>query len=279
MWFLLALVAGLLFAINKLIFRAVFVKEVNPVSFLAIHDGLAGLLLLPLALLSFTLPQSPKVWAALVLGILFIFIANYFAALSLKNTEASIYQIVGQSRHVVVLFGAAILFSEPILPIKIISVLLIIAGVVVAIKQNTKIKLTKGIVYALISGVAIGLAFLFIKLAAEDVRPVVSASMALIISGFLSYLVTVVMKHKDTKIAVEHRSQLLIASIIFAVFELTLFTALDIGEASRVTPVTQSSMIFTIVGAYIFLNERKHLTQKVVGASLIVLGIAILYFL
>lgn len=47
MWFILALAAGFLFAADRLIFRAVFTKGANPVAFMATHDFMAGMLLVP----------------------------------------------------------------------------------------------------------------------------------------------------------------------------------------------------------------------------------------
>jgi drug/metabolite transporter (DMT)-like permease len=87
MWFFLALLAGFLFAVNRLISRAVFTKGVNPIAFLAIHEFVAGVLLLPIAMANFSLPQSFKTWAALVLCAVFILLADLFGSLSLKNIE------------------------------------------------------------------------------------------------------------------------------------------------------------------------------------------------
>jgi len=279
MWFILALLAGLLFAVNKLISRAMFVNGVNPIAFLAVHDLLAGLLLVPLAILNFSLPHSDKTWLALILCVLFIFLANFFAALSLEKTEASLYQIAGQSRHVVVLFGAYFLFSEAVSLAKIISIILIVLGVGVALLNKSRLKLTLGINYAFVSAFFIGLAFLFVKLAAVDVKPAFLGSLGLIVSGLLAYgLLFVTKKRPSPMIPTGYRGQLVIAAAIFAVMELCLFTALHIGEASRVTPVTQSSVIFTLVGGYIFLSERANIKQKIIGCFLIGTGIGLLYF-
>src|SRR5688500_14524213 len=200
MWFVLSLVAGLLFAVNKLIFRAVFTKAVNPIGFLAAHDFLAGLLLLPVAFLQFSLPQSPRTWIGLVLGVFFIFLANLFAALSLEKTEASIYQIAGQLRHAVVLFGGLLLFNEAITFSKLLAIVLIMAGVAVAIKEKSRLRFTIGVNYAFLSAITIGSAFLFIKLASEDVKPVVAASISLLVSGLLAYVVFAASKHKTKQL-------------------------------------------------------------------------------
>lgn len=69
------------------------------------------------------------------------------------------------------------------------------------------------------------------------------------------------------------------ATGIFAIFEFVFFTALAVGEASKVTPVTQSSMIFTLIGGYLFLHEKQHMLQKLIGSILIAIGIVSLYFI
>jgi len=38
-------------------------------------------------------------------------------------------------------------------------------------------------------------------------------------------------------------------------------------------------MIFTLIGGYLFLNEKDRIKQKVIGGTLIVIGIAMLYFI
>jgi len=276
---MLSLLAGLLFAANKLIFRKVFTKDVHPIAFLSAHDSIAGLLLLPVALFNLSYPHSTKTWLALIVGVLLIFVANLFAALSLKYTEASIYQIVGQLRNVVTLIGGYILFNEAINLGKVVSIALVILGVIIAIKEKSRLQLSKGVVYAFISGITIALAFLFIKEATVDVKPAFSASLSLIVSGLLAYCLITVKHERPAKLVpTEHRKQLLIAALIFAVFELVLFTALNLGQASKVTPATQSSMIFTLIGGYIFLHERNRIKQKLIGGGLVALGIGLLLF-
>lgn len=280
MWFILSLLSGLLFAANRLIVRSALTKNVDPMAFGSVHEALAGLFLLPIAFFSFSLPQSVSIWIALLLGIFFIFLCDLFAFLALEKIEASLYQIIGQLRHVVVLFGAFLLFTENISPIKIFSIVLIIFGVYIALLAKSKVKINKGAIYAFLSTVFIALAFLFIKMASVDVSPAFSSSLSLIISGILMYLLLLRRGAKPTEImSIPHLKQLFIAAAIFSAFELSLFTALTIGEASRVTPVTQSSMIFTLVGGYIFLKEKDRLKEKVFGCILIAIGIGLLYFI
>lgn len=277
MWFLLALVAGLTFAVNRLLIRSVFTKTGDPIIFGAIHELLAGLLLLPIGLLFFSLPQSPQIWIALAVGIFLIFLTDLFGFLALQTIEASLLQIVNQLRHVVVLIGAYFFFTEAITLIKVVSIFFIIFGILVALKSKSKFEMSKGVFYAFLSTVCIAFALLCIKMASVDVSPVFSAPLGLMISGILiTTLLTI--KKETIKFPSTHRKELFIAAGLFAVFEISLFTALAIGEASKVTPVTQSSMIFTLIGGYLFLNERSHIKQKIFGGIFIVVGIILMYF-
>src|SRR5688572_9515616 len=106
MWYVLSLLVGLTFSANRLIIRSVFTKNPHPMAFGALHEFLAGLFLLPIGLYFFSLPQSPKTWLALILGIFLIFLTDLFALLALRKLEASLLQIITQLRHVIVLFAA-----------------------------------------------------------------------------------------------------------------------------------------------------------------------------
>ncbi len=278
MWFLPSLICGLTFAANRLLIRSVFTKHSNPMIFGAVHELLAGLFLLPIGIFFFSLPQSPKTWLALSLGIFFIFLCDLFGFLALRKIEVSLLQIINQLRHIVVLLGAYLLFAEIISPTKVISIFFIMFGVFVALVGKSKITMNKETLYAFLSTISISCALLFIKMASADVAPAFSGTLSLIISGVLIYVLLIVRGEKPAKlIPIEHRKQLFIAAGIFAVFELAFFTALAVGEASKVTPVTQSSMIFTLIGGYVFLNERNHMKQKIIGSLLIAIGIILLY--
>lgn len=280
MWFILSLVAGLTFAANRLIVRSVFTQSSNPLAFGAVHELLAGLFLLPIALFYFSLPQSPQIWMALSAGVFLIFLTDLFAFLALRNIEASLLQIINQLRHVVILFGAFLLFTEIISFTKILATLLIILGIFIALKGKSNLMINKGTIYGVLSTICISFALLFIKMASVDVAPAFSASLGFIVAGVLIYFLLLVRGERPAHfLPATHRKELFLAAGIFAVFELVLFIALAIGEASRVSPITQSSLIFTILGGYIFLNERSHMRQKIIGSAFIALGIGMMYFI
>jgi drug/metabolite transporter (DMT)-like permease len=281
MWFLLALLSGLLFAINKLIFRfALKSGKVNALTFISIHELVAGLLILPFAASKLPYNASIYVFILITATTLLIFAADVLSTFALQKIEAGFYQIIGQLRHPVVLIGAFYLFDEALGLQKLIAVSLVIIGVLIALYDKNKLlKLNIGIIQAILSTVFIAFGFLLIKITTGYVEPIALGSISLTGAGLLGLVVASSTKNLNVRhMNVNTKGLLLGAAIIFAVFEVVLYTALDVGEASRVTPVMQSSMVFTLVGGYVFLHERSNLIQKIIGSIVIILGITTLYF-
>lgn len=281
MWFILALISGLLFAINKLIFRfALKGGKVNALTFISIHELIAGLLILPFALRSMPYDATSYVVLLIIATTLLIFAADVLSTFALQKIEAGFYQIIGQLRHPVVLIGAAYLFDETLDLQKLIAVSLVVIGVLIALYDKNKLlKLNIGIIQAILSTVFIAFGFLLIKITTRYVEPIALGSISLTGAGLLGLMVAGSTKNLYVRHMNNNTKRLLLAAaIIFAIFEVVLYTALDIGEASKVTPVMQSSMVFTLVGGYIFLQERSNLIQKIIGSIVIILGITTLYF-
>ncbi len=278
MWFTLALLAGLLFAINRLLIRSTLTRGGNPVAFMAVHNGIAGILLLPVALYYFNPPSNLENWSLLLLSTFTYFLVDLFTFLSLRTVEASVFQIIAQLRHIVVLAGAYFLFSERVTSSKVIAIVLLVVGVAIAALGKTGIKPTKDVIYAIQSAAFIGFAFLLTKLLADDVSIAFLASFGFIGCSVLAFLTLAIRNDIPKRLLPTKPTKLLVAGAIFAVFELVFFAALATGEASKVTPVQQSAMVFSLIGGYIFLNERQRLKQKLIGSVLIALSIGLLYF-
>jgi uncharacterized membrane protein len=67
-----------------------------------------------------------------------------------------------------------------------------------------------------------------------------------------------------------------ITGVFFGLALLTFLAALSMGEVSRVTPISESSIVLVLVGGMFFLGEKDRLFQKVAGSLLILVGIILL---
>lgn len=129
------------------------------------------------------------------------------------------------------------------------------------------------IIFALLAALASASVVTLSKAAIKDVPP----SLVFAIEAVLILLVswgTVLFQDLLPDIAKIERKTwlvLLVAGVLTAVSSLLVFRALSIGDASRVSPLTNISLVFSITLAAIFLKEK--LTwQVMLGAALMACG-------
>jgi len=276
-WFILSILAGLTFAGARVVARASLRKQGSPLAFTAIHDFIAGLALLPFIWIQLELPTLSITWLYFFGFITFAFLTDWFAFLALQNIDVSEYQIINQSRNIFILFGGLLLFSEVITTSKLLSVFLIILGVIVVMYERSKLRINRGFVFTILSTLFAVIAFSFVKLAIVDFSETAFASFGLLAVGIISFG-CVGFRAKEIKKELQLNAKgIILAAILFSGFELSLFLALNIGEISRVIPVTQSSLIFAVLAGILFLRERTRLPQKAIGTVLVGIGIVLMY--
>ncbi|MFA5107776.1 MAG: DMT family transporter [Patescibacteria group bacterium] len=278
-WFTFSLLAGLLFAASRVVARFVLRKQGNALAFTALHDFIAGLCLLPFLFIGFHWPTQPITWLYFSGVVVFAFLCDWLAFLALRLIDVSLYQIVNQVRHIFVLVGGLLLFQESITWIKVVAIVLITLGVGVAVSEKTRFTLNRGVILSIISTLFAIVAFLFAKLAVRDFSETAAASLELMLIGILAFSC---LGFRPKPLVSELRLQkwgLVVSGLLFGGFEVILFYALRVGEASRVIPVTQSSVVFALIAGLVFLRERQRLPQKISGAILIGVGIVAMYLL
>lgn len=278
-WFILSLFAGLLFAASRVVARSVLRSQGNALAFTSVHDFIAGLILVPFFFWHFRLPDQAVTWLYFLGIVIFAFLCDWLAFLALKHIDVSLYQIVNQVRHIFVLFGGLLLFQEAITWIKVIAVVMITLGVAIAVSEKARLTLNQGVILSIISTLFAVIAFLFAKLTVRDFSETTAASLELMLIGLIAFSF---LKFRPSRLVAELRLQkwgLIVSGLLFGGFEASLFAALRLGEASRVIPVTQSSVIFALLAGIIILRERSRLAQKIAGAFLTGLGIIIMYVL
>ncbi|MFH1439994.1 MAG: DMT family transporter [Candidatus Woesearchaeota archaeon] len=278
-WFIAALFAGLFFASSRIISRFALRKNGNPLAYTALHDLTAGLILIPFLLFDFTFPSQVIPWIFFGITTFFLFLTDYLTFKSIQLIDISLYQILIQVRHIVVLFGGLLLFSEQITLPKMFAILLIILGAIIALYKKSKFDWSKGIVYAILAGLCASIAFLASKTALNGFSNTTFASFVLIGIGLISFAF---MKFDDKKIIYEFKInswKILIAAVLFGGFELLQFLAIKIGEVSKAIPVIQISLVFAVIGGIVLLKEYDRLIQKIIGMILIIAGIIIMNIL
>lgn len=276
-WFFFSLLAGFAFAASRGVARFVLREKGSVLAFTAVHDVLAGLVLLPFIGWQLHLPTEASTWLFFCFFVVVAFLSDWTAFMTLKYIGISLYQIISQLRHVLIIFGGLVFFSEAITFAKVASIAIIIVGVIIAIYEKSTID-KKGVWYAFVSMFFGAVLFLVAKRTVADFSEMAFASFGLIAAGLLSLCF---LRFSIPKVVNEIKVQrwwLVFAAALFSIFEFSLFTALHLGEASRVVPVTQSSLVFAVLGGIILLREHDHMIRKIIGMLVISFGIGILYF-
>jgi len=278
-WFIAALLTGLFFASSRLVSKYVLRKKGNPLPYTALHDLIAGIVLIPFFFFDFALPSEGKTWVFFGLTVFFLFLADYLVFKSIKLIDISLYQIIIQVRHIFVLIGGFILFTEGITLPKVIAIFLIMFGASVALYQKSKLHWSKGAIFAFFQALFASLGFFTAKFALRDFSEASFASLELMGIGLLGFLF---MKLDAKKLFSEFKLnhwKLVLAAVLFGFFELFMFISLKLGDISKVIPVTQVSLVFVVFGGIVLLKEYERVYQKLAGTVLIIIGILLMYLI
>ena len=133
--------------------------------------------------------------------------------------------------------------------------------------------------WAIASAVFAALTAIFAKVGVSGVDPDVATAIrtVLIVAALAAYLWLAGKTLQVGQLSARTWTFLALSACATGASWLCYFRALQLGPASSVAPVDKLSVVFVILGAWIFLGE--HLTPlKIGGASLITLGAIILAF-
>ncbi|EKD56072.1 MAG: hypothetical protein ACD_58C00305G0010 [uncultured bacterium] len=278
-WFSIALLAGLLFSVSRTFSRFALRKAGDYFVYTIIHDFIAGLIILPLIFIGLHWPTQSITWLYFILTMVSLYLTDVFTFKALQFGDVSTYQIVTQVRNVFILFFGLIIFGEQITIYKLLAVLLIIIGATIALREKSKIHFNKAVYYTIIASFFVAVGLTISKLTLRDFSPFAFASLSLM-GGSLLGLMSI--KFDSKKIIRElavNKWLLILTGGIFGFYEFCQFLATKLGEVSRVTPVLQSSLVFTVLMGIFLLGEKQHFWQKILGTIIIIGGILMLNYL
>ena len=277
-WFLFSLSAGFFFATSRLVTRYLLRKKGNALAFTALHDVCASLVILPLfAFIPWSFPTQAGTWVYFFGIVFFAFLSDWTAFAALKKIEASLYQMIHQIRHVLILFGGFLFFGEAVTIMKVFGIMLVIGGVSIALYDGSTFLWHRGVWMTVVSTVCAVIAFVFVKFTVQDFSAPAAAFFELLAVAALSL---VFLRGNMRAIVQEWRWQrwgVVLAGFCFGAFELSLYAALSVGEISRVIPVTQSALVFAVLGGILLLQEYERLAQKIIGTSFLVVSFIFLF--
>jgi DME family drug/metabolite transporter len=278
---LFALITAICFGLNPVTLKIGFSRGGRPDTGMIVGLIVAVpfyLLLLPLAGGPHLDLVTPTALFGFVLGGLFgTGIGRRWLYIAIDRIGASPATAIKNAAPVISAILAAILFSEPVTPLRWAAIVAIVAGVVLVTwkpGQGARRWLDVGVLAAIGAAVTYGIRPLFLKfgLEAADLpltSAVVGATAALayaLLFGDRSGLRTI---HREPAFRL-----FLLSGLLQAVGFLALNVGLSGGIVSTVYPVTASAPLFAILFTAILLRGKETLNWRIVlGAAAVVAGV------
>ncbi|MCK4781425.1 DMT family transporter [Candidatus Parcubacteria bacterium] len=274
LWILLGILSYLSYAISTSIDKCLMNHGWNPLVTNTVKMFFDGLILLIIGLIFFNLSFTSELLIySLLLGFLYAFSGIlYFKCLKYKDVGEVVPYL--QSFTILLVFiGSIFLFSESVNSYNYIGILLIIIGVyLVLLKDGLKIPKIDKILFFIFLIVILNTGYiLVVKSSLHNIEPINIAIM-MYFSTTLVLLGFSIFHSKQKEIFKVKNLKIIPAAFFGALGTLFLYSALSIGNASKVYPLAGLESVFVFIIATIFLKEKFFL-YRFIGTIIVFAGI------
>lgn len=279
MWHYYAILTVLSGSVSSIVLRKLMKKEESdPVLFTITFQFILTLVVLAYALImGFEFPPPSFLWPRLLLSAVLYAVGslcNFYASRHLPAGENSILAASGIlitiGLGVTVLGNSFSLFNS-------IGVLLILASIII-LYGGGRMKLNRGVVYALGVAVFYSLAVINDVIIIRSYNPI---SFLPVMSFLPGVVLAFIFPKKAMKIGKlmnrKSLSHIVVYSVFYGISAITYYQALYTGASiSQLSPISRASIIITVILGALFLGERDNLVRKVMSAVLVSGGVLLL---
>lgn len=275
-WQLLTAISVLALSLSIILQRILIHKDkIDPVSYAVSFQLIVTVILTICALLfgSWSLDLD-GLWIPAIGCMILFGIGHVVYARTLQRVEASVFSVLFASHAVWVSMVGVFVLGETLRYWQILGTFLIFASVVLIVKNIWAVKLNKGILMGLLTGVLFGLAISGWAYVGRTVEALPWAAVSFGGSVFVSFLVS---PRSIGTIRSVMRSNLIwklcALGVIYGVGSVAMLFAYKEGSFALVSPLRQTGIIVTTVLAIAFFpTERKNIKRKVAASVLAVSG-------
>lgn len=276
-WFLISFTAGLTSSGYNFLNRFILKGRDDPTVYAWYTELTRVLVFGTLAVFDWHIILTPySIMLFLLLG-LTEFIGAYWYMKMHFYSELSLSSILSRTRLIWVPIVGFFLLGEKLFLLDYVGILVIFLGVSITIAPK-KLLIDKGALYANLSAFMIALNIVIAKMLIPFASPIV-INLALALPSV--FLFPLFMKNSQTRISNGLKTHIALKTFaaLISIIQIYLFVvALQYGDASKVNAVYQSMMIFAVIAGIIFLKERERIVQKLIGATVTIIGVVLLGF-
>jgi drug/metabolite transporter (DMT)-like permease len=254
-------------------------SKINPITLAIGFQLIVGIIIGIFAFIhGFHIPDLSPILLNLFLMVFLNSVGNITRFSSLKYIELSEFMILFQISVVTTVVISILFLKDKFLPINILGLVFVLSGAILVSWKSQKFALSKGEIFALLSGVCLGAEMANDAFIVRGFDVPTYLFFALMIPGTITWMFYF-RKTKDLKNLFQ-KSQIKVfgaATIFYAISVVAVFLSYQIGRnMARISSIYASSIILTVILAIIFLKERKKLPIKIIAAILGTIGVILL---
>ncbi len=281
-WLLLTFISALSGSLARIL-QKVLLKDTqsDPFAFSFAFQVSVAIIFLLYTLLTGTLelPDMRGLFVNLAAMTILYSVGNICLFTAFKKAEASEVSIVFASSTVWSVIAAMMLLGERIHVLNVLGIACIVLSIIVINYTSSTWTLSKGHALALVGAIFYGVAFTndaYIVSRYDSLTSYMIIAFAFPAITSLLYRpasVTALRQYLRASML----KNLLLSSFIYAVSAFSIFAAFKMGgKAAIISPIQQTSIMFTVIFGYFLLDEKDKVKQKVAAALLAFIGVLLL---
>jgi drug/metabolite transporter (DMT)-like permease len=224
----------------------------------------------------FSISVNPHVLLLLALSVMLWALVDAFLFSAFKYEEASILSGIFPLNFVFTFVVSVVFFHSVINPTIVIGFLIIMAASLLIGVYHTRLRPSKGMVFALLYSFFLGVALGFNSEVVKSfsIPPYMFA--AFLFPALANLLIFLRPKGAELRyeLQVQWKKILLNAAVMDASF-FFLLKAFQLGNVPQVVALTASSTLLTVLAGVVVLKEDKHIALKIIAAGLATLGVVL----
>ena len=276
-WELFA-VMGIITTSIAALFERVLMRDdtSDPISFAIIFQFLLGAITLSLALVfgKFILPTDGTMWFRYIISA-FLWAGSTAASLNaMKLLPVGEAIIIGTFNIIVTITLGILLFNEKLSLNTILGTLLIITAILIVFSEKLSFKSRSGIIFALLSAFFGGIAVINDMFILNTYEAFSYTTIMSILPGFVLLLVFPKQLIKNYRLFnLKIIKTMTLLAFFYSIQAITYYLAIEQNAPiSKLSPLSKSSIILTVLLAAIFLKEKTHIPKKILAAIIVTVG-------
>ncbi len=266
MWLSFALLSGVFFTGSVLVTRHILKEESSDAwAFSFFYSAVGALVSLPFMASDIKVAVTIGPWLLMLIVGFLIVIQNLLYISSSKYVVPSVIGSITKFRLIWVMILGVIILHESSSVLKVIGTVLTVASGIVVVRNLSRPKDARGILYAFLATIFYAFVIVLYKYLFSSFNPQSLTFFIFFIPTILNIVIMPNFFQRTWTLATHRPAMVLVGCSLGAFANLAMNQGLSLGEASRVLVVIESFLVITLVAEHVVLKEKGNLIAKAVA--------------